>query len=390
MSQSNAVARRTVEGGIVDPYDAAHPDNKMSVQTRQPAALALKDPIGQLILGNQSEFLAIARAANLPAESMALELISVARKKPAIRDCEPESILTFMFDAAKLGLMIGNELDPVPVNHGKGRDRVKRLEAWPNYRGYRTLAIGSGVIRDAYAQVVFEGDDYEFSLTPVPHVERHKPGPNFGNMKHAVAVYATGVYPGGVTRSVELKRAKVMELKARNRGDTTAFDSPWVQHEEAMWQAKAMKVLCKSIPQNKRLRELQEIEARYEVLGAAPAAPALPPAQAVHPAEGDEGGDTPVLPGQEEPQPEAPKPEPTPEQKLRAAHSVAIKFRSGHVRMLSEIRSGQLEKLLQAFRDRLQEDPDNDELVHQASAISYVLDARKEGRSPEPAAQPEV
>ncbi|MBA3854651.1 MAG: hypothetical protein C0503_09555 [Gemmatimonas sp.] len=356
------------------------------MQTRQPVALALKDPIGQLILGNQSEFLAIARAANLPAESMALELISVARKKPSIRKCEPDSILTFMFDAAKLGLMIGVELDPVPVGHGKGNNRVTRLEAWPNYKGYRTLAIGSGVIRDAFSQVVFEGDNYEFSLTPVPHVAKHIPGPNFGKMKHAIEVYATGVYPGGRTRSIRLTRDQVMALRARNRGDTTANDSPWVQHEEAMWQAKAMKVLAKSIPQNKRLRALQEVEARYEVVSETPA---LPPAEATHPAEGDEGGDTPVLPGQEEPQPET-KPEPTPEQKLRAAHSVAIKFRSGHVRMLSEIRNGQLEKLLQAYRDRLQEDSDNDELVHQASAIAYVLDARKDGRSPEPAAQPEV
>jgi recombinational DNA repair protein RecT len=384
MSQSNAVARRVVEAGVSDPYDASNPENKLSVQTRQPVALALKDPIGQLLLGNQSEFLAIAEAAGVPAASMALELIGVARKKPSIRKCEPDSILTFMFDAAKLGLMIGVELDPVPVGHGKGSNRVMRLEAWPNYKGYRTLAIGSGVIRDAFSQVVFEGDNYEFSLTPVPHVAKHIPGPNFGKMQHAIEVYATGVYPGGRTRSIRLTRDQVMALRARNRGDTTANDSPWVQHEEAMWQAKAMKVLAKSIPQNKRLRALQEVEARYEVIGETPA---LPPAQATHPAEGDEGGDVPVLPPPSDAQP---RPEPPPEAKLRAAHAVAIKFRSGQVRMLSEIRNDQLEKLLQVYRDRLQEDPENEQLVHQASAIAYVLEARADGRAREPHPQPEV
>ena len=65
-------------------------------------------------------------------------------------------------------------------------------------------------------QVVFEGDDFEFTRLPVPNVTRHKEGPNFGNMEKATDVYAIGLYANSQTRAVLLSEADVMKRKAKN------------------------------------------------------------------------------------------------------------------------------------------------------------------------------
>lgn len=387
MTNTNAVARRVVEAGVSDPYDGNDPANRLPAVVRQSdLEMARRSPVGKIVLAEDSVFLQLAAAAGINAPAMAIELASAASKNPDILKCTRESIWSFCLDAAKLDLRIGRGIYPVAIPHKKDTPQEQwRLEGWVGYKGAKELAARGGIIRDAWATVHFEGDEFVMNQVPVPTVERHVFGPNKGNMEKALGVYCTLLYPGHKTRVRYFDRAKIESYRKRNPTNTWKT-SPWKTNEEEMWQAKAILHTTGDLPHTSpELKYLGQLLAREESRAIA----ALPPAEAVHPDEGDEAGDTPVLPGQEEPQPKT-KPEPTPEQKLRAAHSVAIKFRSGHVRMLSEIRNGQLERLLQAYRERLQEDPDNDELVHQASAIAYVLDARKDGRSTEPAAPPEV
>lgn len=365
-----------------DPYDHTHPENRLAPHQLQPRALAMQDKIGQLLLGNGSEFAAIARAAGMPAESLVLELLSVARKKPDIRKCTEESIMTFAFDAAKLGLQIGTEVDPVPVNHGQGRDRHQRLEAWVNYKGHRTLAIATGAVRDIWAEVVYEGDHFEMERAPVPLVRSHREGPHFGDMKKAIGVYATAIFPGGRTRSIYLSREKVEAFKKKNRGDTDKATSPWQSHPEAMWKAKAIKVFAKELPQNPRLAYLFRMEERAEALEAPAALPALASGPVATDLEEIPGGAPPALqpPAEVEVKVEV-EPE---EMSVGVANAVLITMQGGAARMLSELRSSALERVRDWARRGLDQDPTADRLARIATACSVVLQARQDGRAIEP------
>lgn len=388
MSKSNAVARRVVETGVSDPYDAANPDNQLSNQRPNALALARKTEVGRIVLAEDSPFMLLAAAAGYNAPAMALELASVAAKNHDIMRCTSTSIAAFMMDAAKLNLRIGRGIFPVAIPHKKDTPQEEwRLDGWVGYKGAKELACRGGAIRDAWATVVFEGDEFEHEEAPIPTVTKHRFGPNKGDMSKAIKVYCTLLYPGGRTRSRVFDRAKIESYRKRNPTNTWKT-SPWKTAEEEMWQAKAILHtvgdLPHSSPEIAQLRAFLDREEQEALWQSAPA-PALP--AATHPAEGPEDLDLPA----DDPQPEEqPKAEPTPEQRLRAAHSVFITFRDGRSRMLSEIRNAQLEKLLTHFRDKLQEQPDHEDFIAKATAIAYVLEARKDGRSTEPLAQPEV
>jgi phage RecT family recombinase len=333
-------------------------------------ALALRSKLGKILLTGQSEFKVIATAAGIPAERLVLELISVARKKPEILACTEDSIMTFMFDAAKLGLMIGRGVFPVPVKNRK-RGTVS-LEAWVGYKGGKELAMTSGAIRDCWAFVVFEGDLYEKELAPVPRVVNHVPGPNAGNMAKAIEVYGTALLPGAgnQTRSVFLSREAVEKLRKKNRGDTTAPDSPWVTSTEDMWKAKAILQLTKDMPQNPRLAHLQALTARFE----------LDPAREVQPAP-----DAAALPAGSPVEEEELPAEPVEEtMSLGKAGAITVTLQGGETRMLSELRNSGLESVRSWARKKLEADEENPSLLRIAEGCTVLLDARAAGTLREP------
>jgi recombinational DNA repair protein RecT len=343
-------------------------------------ALAMRSRLGKLLLTGESEFKVIARAARVPAESLVLELISVARKKPEILECTDDSIMTFMFDAAKLGLMIGRGVFPVPVNHGQGRDREKRLEAWVGYHGAKELAISSGAIRDCWATVHFEGDDFEIVEAPIPNVIRHKGGPHVGDMKFALGVYATLLYPGGRTRAKYFPRAKIEEYRTKNRGNTTSATSPWVSNTAEMWLAKAILHATSDLPRNPRLAHLQRLVERDEVPeGLDPADEVQPPAAAA-----------PSPAPAPDPVEEAELADPPAPMALGVAESLPITMKGGAVRMLRELRSDVLERIREQARDRLEADPENADMRRIAEGCSVVIEARAAGITHEPPRAPQV
>lgn len=358
MTRSTAVA-------VVDPYDSAAPENKLAVHTGNPMALARKTPIGKIVLAENSVFMQLATAAGMNPAAMTLELASVCARKPAILECSEPTIIAFMLDAAKLRLSIGRGIYPVPI---KGK-----LEGWVGYKGAKELACRGGAIRDAWATVVYDGDDYVFEQAPMPRVTKHVYGPNKGNMDKAIAVYCTLLYPGSTTRMKWFDRAKIEWYRNKN-SSWKAADSPWQVSREEMWMAKAILHTVGDLPHSSpEISHLRELLAREEQ----EPEPQLPPP--AEPANTDEGAEDLDI---------TPAAEPTPEQRLAAAHGHGVRFKSGQVRFLSELRNAQIERLRTQARERLDEDPENEDMLRLATCATLVLEARADGRSVEPAPAP--
>lgn len=233
----------------------------LSRQASAPTAVAIRNEVDlrNFIVDRAGDFVALAKAAGTTPEAIAAELVSAARKNPQVLQCEPDSIMNFLYDAAKTGLIIGHGLFPVPVKK-KG---VLQLEGWIGYKGMRELVIYGRGARDIYAQVVYDGDPFEEILGMYPDI-KHAKGPHHGDMRFAISVYAVAVISQTVRRHVLLTKEEVDALRKLNRGDTTRSDSPWVTNPKAMWKAKALLTLAKDLPRNPRLAAALAIAGRID------------------------------------------------------------------------------------------------------------------------------
>lgn len=362
---------------VMDPY-AAHQDNMPAPTQGNPMALARLSPVGRIVLDEQGSFLNMALAAGLNPAEMALQLASAVNRNADILKCTPASIQGFMLDAAKLRLTIGRGVYPVPIPSKKGTPNEEwRLEAWVGYKGAKELAMRSGSIRDCWATVVFEGDDYADTLVPIPAVTRHNYGPNRGDMSKALRVYATLMYPGGRTRVKVFERAKIESYRKLN--PTSEWKtSPWVKNAEEMWCAKAILHTVGDLPHSSpELAHLaQMVEREEQAALAAPAMPSLP-----RPAEDAfDGPDFDEEPAATYVIEDTPRVMP-----LEDALAVQVKGKGGQRQPLAEVRNSGLEAWLDWARTKLNEDPESVSLQRIATACARVLDARRAGEHPEPA-----
>ena len=217
------------------------------------------EQLREFLMERQGEFAAIAKAGGFQPEALVLELVGMVRKKPEILTCTPDSIMTFIHDVAKIGLVIGRGCFPVPVkDHG-----VAKLECWIGYKGMKELVKYGGGARDVFAEVVYEGDEFEEVLGLYPDI-KHRRGPNAGNSLKLTHVYGVAVISQSIRRHLLLTRAQVEVLRKKNRADTTSYKSPWMTNTEAMWKAKAILAISRDLPQNPRLAHAYGVMARAE------------------------------------------------------------------------------------------------------------------------------
>lgn len=111
------------------------------------------------------------------------------------------------------------------------------------YRGLLKLARRSGTIETIYAEVVREGEHFEWARGLDRDVLDHKPGDGTGELSHA---YAVARYKGGGYSFMVLNRSQV-EAR-RNLSDSWKNQnarpySPWTKWPEAMWRKSAIRAL---------------------------------------------------------------------------------------------------------------------------------------------------
>lgn len=120
----------------------------------------------------------------------------------------------------------------------------------PMYKGLLRLALKHPKIATIEAQVVHEGDEFDYAYGLEPAL-RHKPeikkprGP-------LLCVYALVVKTDGSKKFRILTREDVERAKKSSRSANNA-DSPWNKHTAAMWEKTALKNICKTIERSPSL-----------------------------------------------------------------------------------------------------------------------------------------
>jgi phage RecT family recombinase len=97
--------------------------------------------------------------------------LAAAGKESAIYEADRKSLYLSLMKVARWGLDIGDGVDLVVIG-GK-------VDAWPDYRGLKALAMRQNIIRSAEEYVVYEGEPFEYQQGSDPrlvHVPKGEPG----------------------------------------------------------------------------------------------------------------------------------------------------------------------------------------------------------------------
>lgn len=171
-------------------------------------------------------------------------LLAAVSRTPALQQCTMQSLAMTMMQSAELGLEIGSavgEAYAVPFrNNKKG---VMEAQFIPGYRGLITLAYRSGAVTRVLAQVVYEGDEfeYEYGLAPkLSHVPCGETDP--AKITHAYCIiYIKDAEP----QYDVMTRSAIDQIRSRSRASGSG---PWVTDFAEMARKTVTRRALKYVP----------------------------------------------------------------------------------------------------------------------------------------------
>jgi len=214
----------------------------MSVSTNQKGQLVPREAKAKTLaaaLVDLKPAIATALPKHIDPERMNRVFLTCLRTTPGLNQCTLPSFLGSVLQLAQLGLDPSSGLDHAHLIPRKMKG-VNTCTVIIGYKGLIHLAHQTGIISNVYAEVVREGDKFEYELGLHPDV-RHIPlGEEDAPMTHA---YAVAELKDGNKAFRVLTRGQVLKRRGGAKG-------PWETHEDAMWQKSALRALFKYLPQS--------------------------------------------------------------------------------------------------------------------------------------------
>lgn len=191
------------------------------------------------------------------AEKLYIATAYAISQVPALAGCSKASLINCMMQSCYTGLFPGSlqECDYVP--YGKVATFI------PRYGGLVGLAEQTGLYSGFSANVVYEGDDFDFQEGSDPYLKHRKfLGPQ-KERGERVAVYASCRSNSGTPIFVIMTMDEVQSIKNRSKASGSSF-SPWSNNQEfdfdEMCKKTALKRLTKLLKKSPQLARAVEID----------------------------------------------------------------------------------------------------------------------------------
>lgn len=210
----------------------------------------------------------VAVATMNPARMVAI-LGAALSRSPLLAKCTPMSLLRCLAQGAELGLEVAGglqEFHPIPYwNTDLGCYEAQGI---PGYPGLTKLVLQTGSVARISAQVVYEGDEFDYALGDKPFL-LHKPSlDNLGLVlpdDKIKAFYAVAFFKDGGAQFEVMGKAAVDRLKARSLEKKKNTDhSPWTTDYSEMGRKTALRRLCKALPKTPALARALDLQAQAE------------------------------------------------------------------------------------------------------------------------------
>lgn len=163
------------------------------------------------------------------------------RRTPKLVECAPESLLGALMLCAQLGL------EPGPLGHAYFVPFKREVVFIVGYKGIVKLAYDSQMVKDIDANVVHEGDAFDFHYGTSPrlvHTPSGPPGERPWTHAYAVARLTTRGQVFNVIYPEDVEKAKERSANASNPA------SPWQTDYFAMVRKTAVRRLAPMLPQS--------------------------------------------------------------------------------------------------------------------------------------------
>lgn len=188
--------------------------------------------------------LSLALPRHMTPDRFARIAITALRKTPKLQQCTPESLLSCLMSLSQYGLEPdGRRAHLIPFENRK--QSIVECTLIIDYKGLAELALRSGLVSTLHADVVQEGDIFEYSMGKISkHVpwflrrDADKPaeaGPVY-------AVYAMCENRDGTTKCEVMSLAEVNGIRQRSK---SANSGPWQTDWSEMAKKSAFRRLSK-------------------------------------------------------------------------------------------------------------------------------------------------
>jgi recombination protein RecT len=188
----------------------------------------------------------------------AMTALAVVGRDPKLLQCTQVSLIRCMLQAASAGLEIGNELGHaylVPFRDNKANTTVCTLIL--GYRGITQLLYRSGQVAGIYAQVVREGDGFEYQYGLQPRLNHT---PHSGITAPITHAYAQLAMQGAQVFDV-MTREEIEAIRTRSRANTSG---PWVTDYPEMAKKTVLRRLAKLAPMSVEDQRMVTADERAE------------------------------------------------------------------------------------------------------------------------------
>lgn len=170
------------------------------------------------------------------------------RRNPDLAACTIESFFHCVVAAAELGFAIDGRLAHAVARKGKACFQL-------DYKGMIALARRSGILRDAYAQLVYAEDDFD---------QQYKDGachfthtPSLGRKPNTViGAYAVIVFPDGYWRHEWMSKYDLDQVK----NSAASQKGPWSTNEGEMQRKTVLRRLLKTFGDAEELNNALQLE----------------------------------------------------------------------------------------------------------------------------------
>ena len=178
----------------------------------------------------------------MSAERLIKMFAMAASRNPDLLKCTPISVLDAMTKCAELNLMPGTLGSVYLIPFFNRKTNQFECQFILGYRGMMTLARRSGEISTITADVVHNGDEFEYEHG-LESKFRHKPkGIEGASPTHA---WAMAKFKDGSHQLVVMTKQEVDQIRGRSRAGNFG---PWQTDYEEMAKKTALRRLCKYLP----------------------------------------------------------------------------------------------------------------------------------------------
>lgn len=199
----------------------------------------------------------------LTPESLARTAFTTIVDSPHLHGADPKTLVKCIIEGAQLGLSFDKNLGHAYLVPFKGK-----VQLMPGYRGLIALMDRSGLVRDVVAEVVYDGDLFEYEVNMERDILRWKPitkpiDRTDDKITHAFAIIRLA--NGGVRHKV-LDIEDLRETRARSAAyQSQGEKSPWGTDFAAMCVKTALRRVSKTTPMSPQLQKAVSLDDDVEI-----------------------------------------------------------------------------------------------------------------------------